>query len=140
MEAPEFPLCDQVQHDLSQEEDIWHLFEEFKTDLENLTKVEWIVFRKRSFKLEEFVQNWQKRLEEAPSTALSTRLLQELQKYEGILPLLKYLRGEDFTDKHWMEVFQLLGIIPKAVDSLTLSDFLEVVFSVFCVFFADFVV
>lgn len=55
---------------------------------------------------------------------MSTRLLQELQKYERVVPVLKYVRGEDFTDKHWMEVFALLGMSVKPVDVLTLEDFL----------------
>lgn len=96
------------------------------TDLEKLSKEEWIVFRKRSYKLEEFVQEWQKRLESSQSTALSTRLLQELHKYEEVVPALKYLRGEDYTDKHWLEVFSVLQITPKPIDMLTLEDFLEV--------------
>lgn len=93
-------------------------------DLEKLSKEEWIVFRKKCYKLEEFVADWQKRLENTESTALSTRLLQELQKYERVVPVLKYVRGEDFTDKHWMEVFALLGMSVKPVDVLTLEDFL----------------
>lgn len=42
------------------------------------------------------------------------------------MPILKYIRGEDFTEKHWMEVFHILGIIPKPVDVLNLKDFLNV--------------
>lgn len=43
-----------------------------------------------------------------------------------MLPVLKYIRGEDFTEKHWMEVFTLLEITPKPIDILTLQDFLSV--------------
>lgn len=91
-----------------------------------MSKEEWIVFRKKSYRLEEFVVEWQKRLEASDATALSTRLLQELQKYENILPVLKYIRGEDFTEKHWMEIFSLLHMTAKPIDILTLHDFLEV--------------
>lgn len=42
------------------------------------------------------------------------------------MPVLKYVRGEDFTEKHWMEVFTLLGLTPKPVDILCLRDFLDV--------------
>lgn len=33
MDPPEFELCDQVQKDLEQEEQIWMLFEEFNAGL-----------------------------------------------------------------------------------------------------------
>lgn len=39
---------------------------------------------------------------------------------------MKYIKGDDFTDKHWLEVFKLLEIIPKPIDILTLKDFLSV--------------
>lgn len=126
IELPEFLSCEQIEKDIDKEEKIWLLFEEFNADLEKLSKEEWIVFRKKSYRLEDFVSEWQKRLETSESTALSTRLLQELQKYELILPILKYVHGENFTDKHWLEVFSLLNIIPKPIDILTLQDFLLV--------------
>lgn len=126
IDLPDFPLCEQVEVDIEKEEKIWLLFEAFNTDLDKLSKEEWIVFRKKSYRLEEFVIEWQKRLESSDATALSTRLLQELQKYENILPVLKYIRGEDFTEKHWIEVFMLLDITPKPLDILMLQDFLNV--------------
>lgn len=39
---------------------------------------------------------------------------------------MRYVRGDDFTEKHWMEVFSILGMLPKGVEELTLKDFLDV--------------
>lgn len=36
------------------------------------------------------------------------------------------MRGDDFTEKHWIEVFTLLGMTSKPIDILCLSDFLDV--------------
>lgn len=36
------------------------------------------------------------------------------------------MKGEDFTEKHWLEVYTLLGIAPKALDVLCLKDFLNI--------------
>lgn len=36
------------------------------------------------------------------------------------------MKGDDFTDKHWMEIFRILRITPKPIDSLNLKDFLSV--------------
>lgn len=41
------------------------------------------------------------------------------------MPVLKYIRGEDFTDRHWMELFTVLEMIPKPVDTIVLKDFLQ---------------
>jgi dynein heavy chain 2 len=43
-----------------------------------------------------------------------------------ILPLLKYVRGEMFSEKHWLEMFAILGIPSKSVELLTFADFLDV--------------
>jgi dynein heavy chain 2 len=43
-----------------------------------------------------------------------------------ILPLLKYVRGEMFSEKHWLEMFAILRIPSKSVELLTFADFLDV--------------
>jgi hypothetical protein len=43
-----------------------------------------------------------------------------------MIPSLKYVRGEMFSDKHWLEMFGILGIPSKSVESLTFADFLNV--------------
>lgn len=42
------------------------------------------------------------------------------------MPLLKYVRGEMFSEKHWLEMFGILGIPSKSVELLTFADFLDV--------------
>lgn len=44
---------------------------------------------------------------------------------QAVIPLLKYIRGEDFSDKHWCEMFNLLGMEVKPVDQLTVYDVLK---------------
>ncbi len=40
--------------------------------------------------------------------------------------MLKYVRGEIFSDHHWSEVYGLLGMPRKDLGSLRLADFLAV--------------
>lgn len=44
---------------------------------------------------------------------------------QAALPVLKFVRGDDFTEKHWIEVFSLLNITPKPMDILTVKEFLN---------------
>lgn len=143
MEVPEFPFYDDIENDLEKQQNMWKCFEEFYEGIEKLSNEEWIVFRKKSYRLEEFLHEWQTKLKKTENTPLVTRLLQEIHKYQvginfqkfpfcivfqfqEIIPILKYIRGEDFTEKHWMEIFHILGIIPKPIDILNLKDFLNV--------------
>ena len=47
-------------------------------------------------------------------------------KLKVILPVLKYVRGDIFSDKHWTEMFGILGIPSKKIDQLVFGDFLKV--------------
>jgi hypothetical protein len=43
---------------------------------------------------------------------------------QTIIPNLKYLRGDTFTEKHWYEVFSMLDMPRKSIAELTFGDFL----------------
>lgn len=51
--------------------------------IETISKEEWIVFRSKSYKFEEFLQQWQEKLQSGiETTSLTVRLLQEVEKYK----------------------------------------------------------
>lgn len=51
-------------------------------ELDVLSKEEWIVFRKKGYRFEEFLQDWQIKLEKTENTTVITKLLQEIIKYQ----------------------------------------------------------
>lgn len=83
MDVPEFPFYDDIEKDLEKQQEMWTCFEEFYEGIEKLSNEEWIVFRKKSYRLEEFLQDWQIKLKKIESTPLVTRLLQEIHKYQA---------------------------------------------------------
>lgn len=94
--------------------------------LDELNAEEWIVFRGKSVaKFESFVQLWREKLEKMEITPLTARLLSDLHKYKDFIPLMKYLKGDVFGDKHWSELCAILKIPAKSVDKLTFGDFLR---------------
>lgn len=61
------------------------------------------------------------------TTPVTVRLIHELENYRGMVPVLKYVRGEAFSDKHWIEMYNLLGIPSSTtIDKLTFGNFLQV--------------
>ncbi|XP_074038391.1 dynein cytoplasmic heavy chain beethoven [Leptinotarsa decemlineata] len=125
LEEPELLLVKDIEDSLKKEEESWAIFEEFSSEFDELRNEPWIVFRKKIYKLEDFLKKWQEKLEITENTQLVTRLLQEIHRYECVAPSLKYVKGEDFSEKHWIDVFNLLGMDIKPVDQLILNDFLE---------------
>lgn len=51
-------------------------------DFEKLGSEEWIVFRKKSYILEEFLYDWQTKLQKLEPTPLVTRILKEIHNYQ----------------------------------------------------------
>lgn len=61
------------------------------------------------------------------TTVVTVRLIHELEKYRAMLPVLKYVRGEVFSEKHWIEMYSILGIPTNVtIDKLTFGHFLKV--------------
>ncbi|KAB7504443.1 hypothetical protein Anas_05736 [Armadillidium nasatum] len=96
--------------------------------LEEFSSEEWIVFRSKTYRFEEFLNNWASKLQNnGESTPVTVRLLQELQKYKTIIPVLKFVRGDMFSEKHWIEMYNLIGIPSSVpVESLTFGHFIQV--------------
>ncbi|XP_049865471.1 cytoplasmic dynein 2 heavy chain 1-like [Pectinophora gossypiella] len=103
---------------------LWTVLKEYNEEYESLAEQEWIVFQKKLHLLDEFASKWSGRLE--PYTNVTLYLQQELDKYNDLTTLLKYLRGSDFTERHWREVFSLLGMEYKKPDTLQVKDLLAV--------------
>ncbi|XP_042221258.1 cytoplasmic dynein 2 heavy chain 1-like isoform X2 [Homarus americanus] len=128
MGEPFFPEIDGIEADLNKHEQTWGLFDEFNTSMQEFSDEEWIVFRSKTYKFEEFLNNWGEKLRlSGETTSVTVRLIHELEKYKTIIPVLKYVRGEVFSEKHWIEMYSLLGIPTNlSVDKLTFGHFLKV--------------
>ncbi|CAM1329611.1 Uncharacterised protein at_DN1743, partial [Pycnogonum litorale] len=125
---PEFPKFDGLEKDLRSHEEIWLMFEDFNNSMQSLAKEEWIVLRSKVYLFEELLNEWKEKLDsDGEPTTVSLRLMKEIDRYQDVLPLLKFCRGDMFSQQHWIEMYRLIGLpssIP--VEKLTLSDFLSV--------------
>ncbi|XP_060532310.1 cytoplasmic dynein 2 heavy chain 1 isoform X2 [Cylas formicarius] len=123
--APEISFITEIENAIRKEESSWVSFEEFYSEFNKLSSEYWIVLRKKIHLLDDFLQTWETKLIERESSNFVAPLLEEIHKYKGIIPVLKHVRGEDFTEKHWTDVFNILEMDPKPVDQLQLNDFLQ---------------
>lgn len=127
IEEPEFSHFEEINSDLLKYEVMWGMFEEFNSGMEEMTKEEWIVFRSKVFKFEDYLNSWKTKLNsQEKANTVTVKLLQEIEKTGQILPVLKYVRGDIFSDKHWTEMYGLLNMQPKKIDHLVFGDFLKV--------------
>ena len=139
MNPPTFDDLDEVNNDISQMKNIWGIYEEYQQELGELTKENWLTFRSKTYRFDEFLSNWQEKIkqslanETSKSSKKSTgnnmnvRIQQEIDNYRLVTPLFKWVRGEALSADHWLEVFRLLRM-PRGtmVEQLTFGDILKV--------------
>lgn len=60
--------------------------------------------------------------QEDKSDAVSMILIDELERYRKLLPLLKFVRGEGWQDSHWAQLFTMLGIPVRGENAVTIEN------------------
>ncbi|XP_052738057.1 cytoplasmic dynein 2 heavy chain 1 isoform X2 [Bicyclus anynana] len=103
---------------------LWTTFKDYDDEYKALGEQEWAVFQKKLHLLDDFIMRWTAQLE--PFTSVTLYIKQELDKYSDLTPSLKYLRGTDFTEKHWREVFSLVALEYVKPETLQLKHLLSV--------------
>lgn len=126
LKLPDYSICDEIETDLKNYEENWSLFSNFMTSLDDLGKEEWIVIRSRSVqKLEDFLAEWAAKLNARQTSPLTVKLNKEIEKYKSVIPNLKYVRGETFSDKHWLEFYSIVEAPYKPIELITFRDILS---------------
>nr|XP_026491807.1 cytoplasmic dynein 2 heavy chain 1-like [Vanessa tameamea] len=103
---------------------LWTVLKEYDDEFEELAGQEWIIFQKKLHVLDDFVAKWNSQLE--PYTNVTLYIKQELENYCDLTTALKYLRGSDFTENHWREVFSLIELEYIKPETLLVKDLLKV--------------
>lgn len=138
MNEPTFQDLDEVTQDIGQIKNIWGIYEEYQIELTELTKEDWMSFRSKTYRFDEFLANWQEKLKQlavndsgkaakkSSSNSTNIRIQQEIDNYRLITPLLKWVRGEALSSDHWLELFRILRM-PRGtmLETLTFGDILK---------------
>ena len=126
--VPELSALDEVDRDLTMHSSMWQEYENFEAALEELRKEDWLTFRSRLYRFEDFIKSWLERAETAmdASGVVTKYLTKALSDWAASTPLLKVVRGEGYLSEHWNEMFRLLAL-PKETksDSLTFGQILD---------------
>ena len=95
--------------------------------LKEMSQEEWIIFRSKSYRFEEFLGQWYDKISNSTNkSTITVKLLKEIEQHKNILPVLKYVRGEIFSDQHWNEMYGILNMPRKGISELKFQDFLNV--------------
>jgi dynein heavy chain 2 len=134
MPEPKFEDLEEVNADIFQIKNVWGIYEEYQQELNELTKEDWVNFRSKTYRFDEFLSNWQEKLKQlsttaskkSPASTTTIRIQQEIDNYRIITPLFKWVRGEALSPDHWLELFRILKM-PRGtmIERLTFGDILK---------------
>ena len=84
--------------------------------------------RGKKYLFEDFLTQWSDRLRSLESASVvSLRLQHDIENYQSIVPLLKYVGGEVLSVEHWQELFRMLEMAKGTTpEKLTFGDILQV--------------
>lgn len=135
MKEPQFQDLDDVYNDVTRIKNVWGLYEEFQEGLDVLAKEDWVTFRSKTYRFEEFLSHWQEKLKhmaanestkpskKSSGVNMNVRIQEDIESYRTLVPLFKWVRGETLSPDHWLELFRILKM-PRGVtlEKLTFGD------------------
>lgn len=147
----DFPAAAEVQEDLTKFESSWGKVSAFRNGLKEFETEDWVIFRARPHRFEEFLDQWHstlradgnmspfivemfKAIEDYRVIIYNFMLLLTVESvclncsiiFQIIVHNLRYIRGDIFTEKHWAEMFSVLQMQQKPLAYLKAGDFLGV--------------
>ncbi|KAA6398983.1 MAG: putative dynein heavy chain, partial [Streblomastix strix] len=125
------------------------VFDEYTNELDSMMDTEWVIFRGKMSQFDDFVTKWndlmpnyqpQQQQPKQQQQSIQTKdnntninircqeakqslyqyLQQQSKKFQDTSPLLRLVRGDEFTDEHWKELFRMIGI-PKETTAASLK-------------------
>ncbi|VDO39915.1 unnamed protein product [Brugia timori] len=123
----EMPLFDEMEIDLKNCESNWLLYEQFNVGLQEMANEEWILFRSKTYRFDEYLHEWDDKLKSLPAAHITVRLRKDIDQLKEMSAGLKYCRGEILSSDHWLMLFRILGM-PKGttLEHLRFGDLLNV--------------
>jgi dynein heavy chain 2 len=127
VERPSMEEMDLLKEDLIESQKAWSLCQEYVAGIQEFACQDWITSRGKSSRLEEYLMSWNENLRSRPIDTLSSNILKDIDSYRGIIPNLKYVRGDTWMSEHWGEFFRIVSM-PKGVTlpELTFGHLLDV--------------
>eukprot|EP00906_Rhabdomonas_costata_P001229 RCo001932 len=107
--SAEFAELDQMEVEFILMEEKWTLYETFYRELAELAKEDWLTFRSKAYRFDDFVKGWLSKLGQ-PSNDIAKKLKEQCEVWNDLGPSLKYLRGDGMTPDHWAAMFKLLEL------------------------------
>lgn len=116
-------MFERMSGDINEKGQQWEHFEEFLSEYNNVNSEEWTVYRRRPYILTDFISKWYGKVNNQTNMA-AKRTRKVLEGLQSVLPVLQSLQSDGLTEKHWGNIFRILGLPFKPYHDITLKDVL----------------
>ncbi|XP_050526495.1 cytoplasmic dynein 2 heavy chain 1 isoform X2 [Daktulosphaira vitifoliae] len=126
VEMPDFNQYNSIEIELSYLENMWGYFDLFINDLKEIGQENWVNCRNKAYnKIMDLVLKWQEKLQKIETSPLTINIHNEIETLKDFSIYIKYLQGEAFLEKHWRELFSVIGMSHININNLKLEDFIN---------------
>ncbi|KPI89860.1 putative dynein heavy chain [Leptomonas seymouri] len=143
---PVFNTLQETKRDAMETSAMWSLYDTYEEQLEKLRSEDWLTFRTQCFQFDDFCKEWRTTLtaklsrsksaaamdekhkqplpkagsQAAADNPIASYIMNIIQDWAEVTPLLRFVRGEGWMTEHWNEMFRLMDI-PKGTTSTSLT-------------------
>lgn len=119
-------IFNKITADIDSQGQQWKDFEQFLSEYENICGEEWTVYRRRPYILTDFISKWYGHASVTNEQKIATkRIMRILDGLQMATPVLQTLQSDGLTEKHWANIFNLMGKPYKPFHDITLKDILN---------------
>lgn len=119
-------IFNKITADIDSQGQQWKDFEQFLSEYDNICTEEWTVYRRRPYILTDFISKWMGKTSVTSDQKIATkRIMRILDSLQMAAPILQTLQSDGLTEKHWANIFNLMGKPYKPFHDITLKDILS---------------
>lgn len=119
-------IFDKITADIESQGQQWKDFEQFLGEYDNICREEWTVYRRRPYILSDFISKWCGKTGVTNNQKIATkRIVRILNHLQMATPILQTLQSDGLTEKHWAQIFSLMGKPYKSFHDIVLKDILS---------------
>eukprot|EP01105_Mastigella_eilhardi_P022238 TRINITY_DN5471_c0_g1_i1.p1 TRINITY_DN5471_c0_g1~~TRINITY_DN5471_c0_g1_i1.p1 ORF type:complete len:3987 (-),score=1077.90 TRINITY_DN5471_c0_g1_i1:1263-13184(-) len=125
------PGMEDLEQEISDHEVSWNLYKQFTEEKVALASKAWVEYRSSSMgEFDDFIVKWETMLKKSAKQrgsrdSITSHLRSLLVQYRELVPLLRVLRGDNYTNEHWKELFSLLHLTVPSVNELKFEHYLN---------------
>ncbi len=131
---PSFDTMVSLKMDLEAENSNWQFYERFAVGYDEISRNDWLGFRGRyQVQLEDWLRQWRDEVRMMVRNlgnfnSITAFVQERLDRIQAAVPVLKYVRGDQWASEHWVEMFRILGMDKTqkiSISGLTIGQLLD---------------